>query len=160
MREWRHEHRAILFKVIRSYAISYQDQEDLFQEICFQLWKSISRFKGTSKASTWIYRVSINNALNWKRSESRRKEYAATELLTEIADASHSRNVDSEIIDQLYAHINQLSKGEHAIILLALDGLSYNEIADIVGINANHVGVRISRIKEKFTANMKGIIHD
>ena len=160
MRKWLDEHRAILFKVIRSYAVSFQDQEDLFQEMCFQLWKSISRFKGTSKVSTWIYSVSINTALNWKRFENKREEYASTEMLTEIADTDHSRNSDREVINQLYVHINQLSKGERAIILLALDGLSYCEIAEIVGINANHVGVKLSRIKDKLTTNMKGIIHE
>ena len=160
MREWLHEYRAILYKVIRSYAVAIQDQEDLFQEISFQLWKSIGNFNGTSKTSTWIYRVSINTALNWKRSEKKRKGYASIEILTEIADTSNSKKIDDDVINQLYSHINQLTRGERAIILLSLDGLSYNEIADIVGINASHVGVKLSRIKNKLTTNMKGIIHE
>ena len=58
--KWLKAHRGLLFKVIRAYAFTDFDQEDLFQEICLQLWRSIPGFKQESAVSTWIYRVCLS----------------------------------------------------------------------------------------------------
>jgi RNA polymerase sigma-70 factor (ECF subfamily) len=57
--DWLQRHKGILFKIVRAYAFNAYDQDDLFQEIALQLWRSIPEFRGESKASTWIYRVAL-----------------------------------------------------------------------------------------------------
>ncbi len=52
-----HENQKIIYKICKLYRDSREDQEDLFQEIVYQLWKSYPGFKGESKVSTWIYRL-------------------------------------------------------------------------------------------------------
>lgn len=70
--EWLDQHKGLVFKVVRAYAFNPPDREDLFQEICLQIWNSISNFRGDSTAATWIYRVALYSALSWSRREKRR----------------------------------------------------------------------------------------
>ena len=63
------DHKGILYKVSRMYMDNSEDQNDLIQEIVFQLWKSYERFEGNSQFSTWMYRVSLNTALTYFKKE-------------------------------------------------------------------------------------------
>jgi RNA polymerase sigma-70 factor, ECF subfamily len=56
---WMKAHRGLLLKVVRMYAFSPQDQEDLFQEISVQLWRWVPNYRGGSAETTWIYRVAL-----------------------------------------------------------------------------------------------------
>src|SRR5215467_7080382 len=71
-RHWLAEHAGLMWKVVHAFAATAQDQEDLLQEISLQLWSSLPAFRGEAKENTWIYRVSFNTALVWKRDEKRR----------------------------------------------------------------------------------------
>ena len=51
---------------------NHDDQNDLMQEIIFQLWYSYDRFKGKSQFSTWMYRVALNTALTYFKKEKRK----------------------------------------------------------------------------------------
>jgi RNA polymerase sigma factor (sigma-70 family) len=57
----------IIHKVIGLYVYHEEDKKDLYQEILLQAWKSFANFKGTSKFSTWLYKVSLHTALSFKR---------------------------------------------------------------------------------------------
>jgi RNA polymerase sigma-70 factor (ECF subfamily) len=59
---WLSTYKGVLFKVVRAYAFTRHDQEDLFQEIATQMWISVPGFEGNSAPSTWIYRVALNTA--------------------------------------------------------------------------------------------------
>ena len=56
-------HQAIIHKICRIYRDTHEDQEDLFQEIIYQLWKAFPDFRNESKVSTWMYRIALNTAL-------------------------------------------------------------------------------------------------
>ena len=68
---WIRDYRGILMKVTRSFAADEGTQAELFQELLFQLWRSMPSFRGKSQPSTWIYRVCLNAALTWQRTERR-----------------------------------------------------------------------------------------
>jgi RNA polymerase sigma-70 factor (ECF subfamily) len=59
--KWLDQSKALVFKVVRAYALSPGDQNDLFQEITIQIWHSIPAFRRESSVSTWIYRIALNN---------------------------------------------------------------------------------------------------
>ena len=57
------QNEGIIYKITRIYANNEDSQKDLYQEIVYQLWKGFNTFKGDSKVSTWMYRISLNTAL-------------------------------------------------------------------------------------------------
>lgn len=148
------QHNGILYKVGRSYTRTEQDFEDLYQEILIQLWQSIKRFREESKLSTFIYKVALNTAITFSE-KSRRKNppINAAAMLTTAVEADPLRKEQASRqqsrIDLLYRCINLLEKDDRAIILLHLEGQSYEETADILGITTNHVGVKLNRVKKK-----------
>lgn len=135
--------RSIIFKVIRLYVNNHEDEKDLYQEILFQAWRSYPRFKGDSKFSTWLYRVSLNTVLTFKRRPT---------LVTpheDLASLNHplpsSRPADE--VDALYHAIRSLGEIDRMIVSLHLDGYSNEEIADIAGLKPGNIAVKLHRIK-------------
>ncbi|MEF3079622.1 RNA polymerase sigma factor [Winogradskyella poriferorum] len=148
------ENEGIIYKVARLYTNTIEDQKDVYQEIVYQLWKSYPSFKADSKISTWMYRVALNTAINNLKKEKRKGIRVSMDnfLLNKI---DHVDTVMEERITLLYAHIKKLSVVERGIILLYLEGKSYDEIAAITGFTATNVGTRLARIKNKLKSQIK-----
>jgi RNA polymerase sigma-70 factor (ECF subfamily) len=123
-------------------------RNDLFQEIVFQLWKSFSSFRGEAKITTWMYRIALNTAISGFRKQTRN---VRTEDLKELhLNISDSWEYDGEEdIQRLHWAIRQLSEIERAMIMMALEEVPYEEIAETIGITQNNVRVRMNRIREK-----------
>ncbi len=66
--EWMEAHGGILHHVVNGFAAG-EDRKDLMQDVMLAVWKSIPLFRGQSQATTFLYRVSHNAALSWRRSE-------------------------------------------------------------------------------------------
>ena len=164
-KRWLNEYEKLVFKVVKTYAELPQDKDDLFQEILIQLWSSVPNFQGEAKETTWIYRVALNTALVWKSSEKIKNKRFRIEFL-DIQRLSQSKGDSDEIsqsqqvLDKVYDSIRKLSKSESSIILLYLDGLSYDEISNVLGISISNVGVRLTRVKKKLAQLLKGLIDD
>jgi RNA polymerase sigma-70 factor, ECF subfamily len=72
--DWLATHRGLFFKIVRAYAFTHHDQEDLFQVIATQVWNSVPSYRGESKTSTWIYRVALFAAISWSKKERRHRD--------------------------------------------------------------------------------------
>jgi RNA polymerase sigma-70 factor (ECF subfamily) len=139
------ENRARIQRLCYGYLGAAGDVDDLFQEVMINAWNSLPSFRGESRAGTWLYRVAVNTALVHRR---RRR---ATEPLPELRDPARGAQQsleDEERLAALRAAIATLPDQDRLIITLLLEGLSYREIAEITGLTVNHVGVKISRIKQ------------
>lgn len=145
-------HKGILYKVANAYCRDPDDRGDLIQEIIIQLWLSFGRFDGRTQFSTWMYRIALNVAISFYRSE-RRHVRDAVPIETpglEIGVADHMLEDAGDDIRTLYQMIGQLDELNRALILLYLDGYSHDEIATIIGITPTNVATRINRIKQKW----------
>ncbi|MTK53245.1 sigma-70 family RNA polymerase sigma factor [Paludibacter sp.] len=141
------QNKALIYKFCYMYANEADTPQDLFQEVIINLWKGYPTFRGDCKVQTWIYRIALNTCVTFMRkSGSRPKTTALSEDLIVYDDS-----IDTSQIKELYTLINRLNEIEKAIVLLYLEERSYDEIAQIVGITRNNVGVRINRIKEKLS---------
>ncbi len=142
------EHRGIIFKVCKMYCPSEEDCNDLYQDIVAQLWKAWQGFRGEAKISTWIYRVALNTAISGFRKQKRNplKNSLQDDSIHLTTDDQRKKQEDSEM---LHMAIRQLSKVEKAMVALYLDEVSYEEIAEIMGITQNNVRVKMLRIREK-----------
>lgn len=141
---------ALIHKVCSMYCRNPEERKDLFQEIVLQLWRSYPTFKHESKVSTWMYRVALNTAVSSFRKESRRPQHGSLDDMDLQIPAAPDTSAEYELkIKYLYTAINQLSQVEKAIVMLYLEEKSYDEIAEIIGITKNNVGVKLNRIKAK-----------
>lgn len=147
----------IIIKICRAYTNSQEDYEDYYQEVCLQIWKSRENFRGNSKWSTWIYRISLNVCLTLLK-KNKKKQDIPTENIP-AAEVEESRFFTDESLNLLYAAIKQLSEVDRAVILLYLEEKSYQEIAEITGTSANNIGVRITRIKSRLKKLLDGKIN-
>ena len=160
-KRWLEQHSGLVFKVARTFAPSDADRDDLVQEILLQLWRSLPRFEGKAKESTWIYRVALNTALAWHRGENKRRATQTPFLALEEfpgPDDPAARERE-ELVARLYAAIRHLPKMDAALVLLYLDDLSYREMAEVLGISETHVGVKLNRARKTLTGMMKEVPH-
>ncbi|MGI9546842.1 MAG: sigma-70 family RNA polymerase sigma factor [Flavobacteriaceae bacterium] len=148
------EHEGIIFKITTMYTTYQQDQQDLYQEIVYQLWKSFDSFRNESKRTTWMYRVAMNTALTHSKRKKRSLEMVPIEKVVVNELDSGNKELE-ERIRLLYKHIHTLDILEKGLMLLLLEGKKYDEIADITGLSTSNVGTRISRIKKKLQLKIK-----
>jgi RNA polymerase sigma-70 factor (ECF subfamily) len=157
-RQWLSEHTGILYKVVRSFAEGEDEAEDLFQEILLQVWLSMPNFRNDSKPSTWLYRVAFNTALAWKRGEKKRRHRHSSLTVSDVSTPTVSA-VDAQrndqLVEQLYAAIRALPPAKRALVVLYLDGFTYREISEVVGISETNVGASLSRIKKDLATTIK-----
>ena len=149
-------HERLIFKICNLYSKDNEGSKDLFQEIVLQAWTAFPRFNNASKISTWLYRVALNTAINYKRKADKHTYTDDASGLTHIAEGADSGMEEYKL---LYQMINDLPLLEKALILLYLEDRSYQEIADIMGMSVTNVGTRLGRIKLKLKGKAKTLIN-
>jgi RNA polymerase sigma-70 factor (ECF subfamily) len=144
------QHVAIVWKTAHAFAVSKEDRDDLFQEILISLWEALPNFESRAKLSTYVYRIAHRRALNWKRSQWRyENKLARYEQDFPGLGAAHSDPSAQARLDWLYRAINDLRPVDRTICLLYLDGVSYREMAEIVGLTEDNIGIRVHRCKQQ-----------
>lgn len=140
------KNQGIIHKITAIYSTDQEDRKDLFQDIVFQLWKSYPSFEHRSAESTWMYRIALNTALLRKR-----KSFTRIPLSEDksVAGLSGSTDETNDHVISLYMAIDQLGPLDKAIAFLFLEQKNYQEIAEVLGMNKNTIGVRLNRIKSK-----------
>ncbi len=143
-----YEYQGIILKVCRTFFRQEADQQDLFQDIVIKLWNGYASFNHDSKISTWIYRISLNHAID----KSRKKKGSTEELSESVSNQKTSTADSSETeydVEALYLAIDILKPLEKSIILLHMEKEPYKEIAKVIGISEKNVSVKLVGIKEK-----------
>ena len=158
---WLEQNSSSVMKVARAYTLTSEETQDLAQEIMLQAWRSLPKFQGHSSIATWFYRVALHTAMNWHRKDkprrSRQQPLLEVQTLTDdSSDASSAEQLQQrETIEQLYQAIHQLPKTDAALLLLYLEELSYREMAEVLGITENNIGVKLNRAKKALGELMK-----
>lgn len=150
-RELVRENRARLRRIARAYGDGRHDAEDLHQEILLEAWRSLPSYRGEARASTWLYRVALNTALNHEREREVRRDARLGE-----EDLPRGRRFprpdehtdDRRRVERLHAAVDELEETDRALVLMYLDGRSYREMSEVMGITESYVGVKLHRLKE------------
>jgi RNA polymerase sigma factor (sigma-70 family) len=159
--EWTTRHAAIFHRVANAFARG-ADRDDLMQELLLATWKAIPAFRQGSLPSTFLYRVTHNAALTWKRGERTRQERAArfeTLAVGDGATAPSDGTAEGDLEGQLrrlYQAIRELPAVDRSLLLLSLDGVPYAEMAAIHGLSVSHVGVRLTRARQSLATRLQG----
>jgi RNA polymerase sigma factor (sigma-70 family) len=145
------ENHSLISKVAKMYSNSFEDEQDLYQDIVYQLWKSFPSFRNESKITTWMYRIALNTGIHYlDRGKKKTAHVTMDESFLnkpEIIDVS-----EQERHDILFARIKKLNDIEKGIIFLYLEGKSYDEIAVITGFSITNIGTRLGRIRQKLAS--------
>jgi RNA polymerase sigma-70 factor (ECF subfamily) len=137
-----HAHRGIIYKVCYMYAPQGM-VEDYYQEVLCNLWQNLDQFDGRSKRSTWIYRVALYTCISFVR----RKRPVSVSLTFDLS--SDEDATLRERVEELHSVINRLAYLDRALVMLWLDGYSYDEMAEVTGLTKANVSVKLMRAKNK-----------
>ena len=156
---WLGEHGSSVMKVARAYTLTSDECQDLAQEILLQAWRSVPKFEHKASPATWFYRVALHTAMNWQRKDKprRTRQQQLLEVHAVVSEAFESgeQAQHRDTVEQLYKAIHQLPKTDAALVLLYLDELSYQEMAEVLGISESNVGVKLNRAKKALRELMK-----
>ena len=143
------KHKGVIFKISKMYMDHFDDQKDLFQEITFQVWKAYPSFEGKSQFSTWLYKVALNTAIVFLKSEKKRN-FIKNDEVDKFKIAADDYDDDQEMkLAKMYKAIQQLNEIDKALIFYYLQDYSGKEIAENMGITEVNARVKLNRAKEK-----------
>jgi RNA polymerase sigma-70 factor, ECF subfamily len=150
-------HQRALFKVCWTYGRTSHDRDDLFQEIVGRLWTSFAKYDRSRKFSTWMYRVALNVAIDFRR---RQQRWGRETSLDEGGAAVPAEAPDDATKRQQLRELRELLErqrdADRAILLLYLEGHSYREIGEVLGTSESNVGTRLNRLKISLRQSVQG----
>jgi RNA polymerase sigma factor (sigma-70 family) len=158
-----------ILRTCKGFMRSDADADDIAQDVFVEIYRSISKFRGNSALSTWIYKIAVNKSLNALRSASRRKmfsfssegdgreEYRNPEREAgedSRADKGVERQEQSEALDKALAALPE--KQRTAFVLHRYDDLPYKEIAEVMGVTLGSVESLIYRARQGLQKSLYG----
>lgn len=143
-----------LRRIAGSYARG-AERDDLYQEILCQLWRSLPSFRGESGTGTWAYRVALNTALTHARRRGRRPREVAPPPDSEPASPASAGDPARQdaLLEDFLASLGEMDR---SLLVLYLDGLNYDGMAEVTGMSSSAVGVRLHRIKRAYARRYLG----
>jgi RNA polymerase sigma-70 factor (ECF subfamily) len=140
------EHKSTIYTVCYMFSKDEDEVQDLFQETLINMWKGMGGFREESKIDTWIYRVALNTCLTQERKKKREVKKVPLNMDVNYFEDNDANAKKARILHQ---RISQLAYVDRALVMLWLDGMSYDEMGAVVGISAQNVATKLFRIKEQ-----------
>jgi RNA polymerase sigma-70 factor (ECF subfamily) len=157
-----------LYWQIRRIVLNHDDADDVMQNTFLKAWNNLDSFRSDSKLSTWLYRIALNNSIDFLRVKNNMPQYFEEDLYTtsttSIIDQSEDnlqRTPEEEIIDKqrlqlLRAAVSQLPDKYRKVIELSYyEDLPYEDIAERLGLTLSNVKIQIMRAKQMLSELMR-----
>ena len=142
------QHGGRIRQIARRYAVSGA-ADDLVQDILVRLWRSFPGFRAEAKVETWIYRVALNAAMTHvKKTVADRGRRSALTSMSAIPDFVPPGASPAEVLSDFLRSLGDI---DASIMMMYLDGLTADDMSAVLGIGANAISVRITRLKQKFS---------
>lgn len=158
-----------VFGTCMSFVPNKEDAEDIAQEVFLEVFNSIDKFKGKSKLTTWVYRITTNKCLEFIRKRNTKKRFAFLQSITGnvlpldkttyFTEINHPgiQLENKELNETLFKAINSLPESQSVVFTLhKIDGKSYDEIAEITNKSLSSVESTMFRAKK----NLKSILEN
>jgi RNA polymerase sigma-70 factor (ECF subfamily) len=144
-----------------------EESRDIVQEVFLKAYRNIGTFRGQSKLSTWLHRITVNQCLNWKRRWFRRRRWQQQPLSEESAEPSAVTLPDERTPEALFRgkqlqqhYLEALQalpdKARAVYVLKEIEGQSYDEIAATLGLNRGTVSSRLHHARKKLQSVLRG----
>jgi RNA polymerase sigma-70 factor (ECF subfamily) len=157
-----------VFATCISFVPNKEDAEDIAQDVFVEVFNSIHKFKGNSKLSTWIYRITTNKCLEFIRKKNTKKRFAFLQSLTGNDIALDKTNYFTEIkhpgivleqketSETLFYAINQLPEAQRIVFTLnKIDDKSYKEISEITEKSISSIESLLFRAKKNLQISLE-----
>jgi RNA polymerase sigma-70 factor, ECF subfamily len=158
------ENRPRILRICHAYAWEPEDRKDLYQEVLFQIWRSLPNLKEAAFANTWLYRIALNTAISFSRRQKARRQTTLDfdhHEIVALADAAPRDEADADPrLATLHRAIAALDVLERAIVTMFLEDFSYEQIAEVTGLTSSNVGVRLHRARKKLSTLMEDRRHE
>ncbi len=154
-------HQEMVVNVCNSFLHNADDAMDVSQDVFIKIFESIHKYKGQAKLSTWIYRIAVNHSLNHIRSKKRRNWLNTLDNLFNgdenekpvyepVDESSQEKQIEAEEEQQVMIKALQKlpEKQKTALTLNSYEEMAYKEIAEVMQIPVNQVGVLINRARK------------
>ncbi len=149
------EYQGAISRVITSYERIKALQEELYQEISVALWKALAKFDNQSSLKTYVLSIAHKRSITHVAKHAREPRTLDVSELEISSDGCPSEHFDqSQRMSRLLNAMHQLPMVEKQLVSLALEGTAYKDIAEILGITTNLVGVKLNRAKVKLKSLM------
>lgn len=150
-----------VFNTCLSFVPNKEDAEDIAQEVFVEIYSSIKKFKGDSKLSTWIYRISVNKSLEFIRKKSTKKRFGFMQSITggniPVDKSSYFTEFNhpgiqlenKEKSELLFNAINKLPEAQKVVFTLhKVDGMSYKEVSEVTEKSVSSIESLLFRAKK------------
>ena len=140
-----------LERLARAYERDPEKRRDLLQEIHVALWRSLARFDGRCSLRTWVYRVAHNTATSKVlRPQANAPTFVAIEeTLKSLPAAVNEEELDRcRALERLHGLVQQLRPLDRQVMMLYLEQMDAESIAEITGLSAANVATKVRRIKQ------------
>lgn len=146
------EHGPAISRLAYSYENVAGVREELVQDIALAIWQALPHFRGECSERTFVFRIAHNRGLShvWKRRPAHRPLEELEDFEEPVDPRPHPEEQTANIHDRarLMSAIQSLPLTQRQIIVLMLEGLSHAEMAEVLGITENNVGVRLNRARK------------
>lgn len=140
-----------------------EDAEEITQEVFLEVYRNLSRFRFRSALSTWIYRITINTAINYRKKNVKARTVGYNDAIRSVSvqnsvDDAVEKEYTQNLIQTLLGRLTAAQK--RCIELRIIQGLSYRQIAKTLKINLSAVRSRLKRARKKLLELRKEVIPD
>lgn len=159
-----HEHKNTVFNLALQYTQNVEDAEEITQDVFVKIYENQNSFRNQSAIKTWIYRIAINQSLDFLKAKKRKKRSWLSKVLKidgtafETAHFNHpgAELEQKEALEHIFKCLNQLPDSQKTvIILLKIDSLSQQQVADIMKISTKAVESLFQRAKKNLEILLK-----
>ena len=147
-------HGSALTRLASSYVGATPDRDDLLQDISVAIWRALPRFRGECSERTFLFRIAHNRAIAYI---TRRQLPIQDDDAIEVEDSRPNPEQTLSAAQQgqrLFDAVQRLPMNQRQVVTLMLEGLSYSEIADVLGISETNVGARLTRARQMLRARL------
>lgn len=141
-------HYELIYRFAYKWSGSVTDAEDITQQACVKLARTIKQYRFEAAFSTWLYRLVVNCAKDWFKSELR--HHTNDDAQTENETAAPNAPEQTTYLQQILAYINDMAEGyKETALLVFAEGFSHREAADILGEKEKTISWRIHEIRKQ-----------
>lgn len=149
------QHWSLLARVASAYEYDLAIREELLQEIALAIWQAMPKFRGDSSVKSYILRIAHLRGASHIDKQCRQLKTQPDDIETPHPSNLSKHIENNQQIEHLMQAIRTLPIVQRQLVTLALDGVKYHEMAEIIGISPSNVGVSLNRAKQALKQKME-----